>query len=231
MIVLPSWTYLILISLYHVLRLCHSFKVWSLPPSLQFYHQRVFILDCLLNRGHPYPHLDMCPSPSRYVWSIPLRVHFSPCLFKAVLGSHTGQVLLKAPRTLIACFPYISTSNYTTYTESFSQDLRAEDKARHALNQSVSQVRCLTGGIGITWESVRKKIIGHVPDLWSRTLQMGSAICQPQILNPILLHCRQILYRLSHHGSPILMYTKFKNHWNKLYLLPQIKCISVFSLF
>ena len=60
---------------------------------------------------------------------------------------------------------------------------------------------------------------------------MGSAICRPQVLNPVLLHCRQILYRLSHHRSPIFMYPKFKNHWNKLYILPQIKPISVFSLF
>ena len=33
MTVLPSWTYLILNSLCHVLRLCHSFKSCTLPPS------------------------------------------------------------------------------------------------------------------------------------------------------------------------------------------------------
>ena len=92
-------------------------------------------------------------------------------------------------------------------------------------------MRCLTGGIGIIWESVRKIIIGRAPGLWSRTLRMGSAICQPQVSNPVLLHSRQILYRLSHHRSSILLYPKFKNHWNKLYILPQIKPISVFSLF
>ena len=34
---LPSWTYLVLISLCHVLGLCHPFKGCALPPSLLFH--------------------------------------------------------------------------------------------------------------------------------------------------------------------------------------------------
>ena len=34
---------------------------------------------------------------------------------------------------------------------------------------------------------------------------------QPKGFNPGLLHCRQILYRLSHQGSPYLTFTKHTN--------------------
>ena len=36
---LPSWIHLVLISLCHVLGLCHSFKSCALPPSLLFQYQ------------------------------------------------------------------------------------------------------------------------------------------------------------------------------------------------
>ena len=156
---LPSWTYLILISLYHVLRLCHSFKVWSLPPPLQFYHQRVFILNCLLNRGHPYPHLDMCPSPWRYVWSIPLRVHFSPLLFKVVLGVPYWPGFAKSSQNthcLFSLHKYLQLYNLHWILFSGSTSCGSQSKTC-TKPECVSRVRCLIGGIGITWESVRKK--------------------------------------------------------------------------
>ena len=37
----PSWTHLVLISLCHVLGLCHSFKGCALPPSLLFHYYHI----------------------------------------------------------------------------------------------------------------------------------------------------------------------------------------------
>ena len=49
----PPWTHLVLISLYHVLRLCHSFKGCALLSSFQFYVQ--YLIFFQLNHSHQHP--------------------------------------------------------------------------------------------------------------------------------------------------------------------------------
>ena len=49
----PPWTHLVLISLCHVLRLCHSFKGCALLSSFQFYVQ--YLIFFQLNHSHQHP--------------------------------------------------------------------------------------------------------------------------------------------------------------------------------